>query len=70
MSLKPILKSHAQPLQSISSFSSPVPLSHAVTSQLLFYYFLVDFNMFGVFYMKMLNYGNISVLLFDIYFII
>jgi len=33
--------------------------------------FLVDFNMFGVFfYMKMLNYVNISVLLFDIYFII
>jgi len=26
--------------------------------------------MFGVFYMKMLNYVNISVLLFDIYFII
>ena len=32
--------------------------------------FLVDFNMFGVFYMKMLIYENISVLLFDIYFII
>ena len=32
--------------------------------------FLVDFNMFGVFYMKMLIYVNISVLLIDIYFII
>ena len=31
---------------------------------------LVDFNMIGVFYMKMLVYVNIGVLLFDIYFII
>ena len=41
-----------------------------VTPQLLFYYFWLILLCLVYFYMKMLNYVNISVLLFDIYFII
>ena len=41
-----------------------------VTPQLLFYYFWLILICLVYFYMKMLNYINISVLLFDIYFII
>jgi len=42
----------------------------SVTPQLLFYYFWLILICLVYFYMKMLIYVNISVLLFDIYFII
>ena len=47
-------------------------LTHGFTCNALVYIFpfLVDFNMFCVFYMRILIYVNIGVLLFDLYFII